>query len=45
MSTVNNGYILFNNGPRTTSAINDYVWNVEDSDLCIFIIDNQDIVF
>lgn len=33
---------LFNNGPRTTSAINDYVWNVEDSDLCIFIIDNQD---
>lgn len=33
---------LFSNGPRTTSAINDYIWNVEDSDLCIFIIDNKD---
>lgn len=33
---------LFEDGPKTISAQNDYIWNVEYSDLCIFIIDNKD---
>ena len=33
---------LFGDRPRTTTAINDYTWSVEDSDVCIFIIDNKD---
>ena len=33
---------LFSDRPGTTTAINDYTWSVEDSDVCIFIIDNKD---
>lgn len=33
---------LFNDRPGTTTAYNDYIWTIEDSDLCIFIIDNKD---
>ena len=33
---------LFGDRPGTTTAINDYTWSVEDSDVCIFIIDNKD---
>ncbi len=33
---------LFSDRPGTTSAYNDYIWSVEESDLCIFIIDNKD---
>lgn len=33
---------LFSDRPGTTTALNDYTWSVEESDVCIFIIDNKD---